>query len=149
MSLTKEQLLSPRYKVIADYPGSHFDVGDTLLYLKLNSAYTYRRIGGIKHKSWESIGQPTFKSPESFPHIFRLMDWWEERTPEDMPRFVKLPSGEVHSVTTIEKDHTGELFYNFIGDESGIGMYFSFSEPATQEDYNSYINKQNGTNDSI
>lgn len=81
--MTVEELLKPRYKVIADYPGSPFIVGSV----------------GVKHYAewvFELNGVVSDVAVENYPHLFRLMHWSEERKPEDMPKYVKrVYNGEV------------------------------------------------------
>ncbi len=65
--MTPEELLIPRYKVIADYPGNEIKVG--------------------------KVFEPNTDWPESYlkkyPHLFRKLEWWEERELGDMPGYVK------------------------------------------------------------
>lgn len=80
-----EELLLPRYKVIADYPGTQYSVGEILpvigteMYIK---------------------GRTEFLS--SYPHLFQPLPWWSDREVEDMPEYVKV------IVPDIAKD-TGEF----------------------------------------
>lgn len=62
-SLSVEQLMQPRYMVIADYPGNVQDIG-----------YVFR----------SDIGEYYDK----FPAVFRRMPWYEGRKVEDMPKYV-------------------------------------------------------------
>lgn len=57
-----------RYMAIADYPTS------------------CDRIGSIRTESEHSFDMA------QFPNIYRLTDWWEYRTPEEMPRYVQKTS---------------------------------------------------------
>ena len=57
-----QELLKPRYKVIADYPDSVFIVG-------------------------EILRNPTYES--KYPHLFKKLEWWEDRKPEEMPKYLK------------------------------------------------------------
>ena len=68
--MTTEQLMQPRYKVIADYPNSPYGLNDVLTNKEV-------RFG---------MGR---LMPEHYPAIFRKLEWWEERAVEDMPEWVK------------------------------------------------------------
>ena len=61
------ELLKPRFKVIADYPKSVFKVGETL-----HGDLIYCDTNGPKYSD--------------YPHLFRKLNWWEERKKEDMPK---------------------------------------------------------------
>jgi hypothetical protein len=72
-----EQLLLPRYKLIADYPGSPFcDVLQPVLSVEEILSEDYSM------KSEEDINK--------YPHIFRPLQWWEQRTEEEMPKYIRI-----------------------------------------------------------
>lgn len=114
-----EQLLQPRYKVIADYPNSPFTVGEIVDLT--NECF----IGN-------SLGY------DSYPLIFKRLEWWEERKPEDMPEYVKrisdnavfkLKSGQ-YVLTLIEKIGVDTYEFEYI-----VTAFL----PATKADYDYYI----------
>lgn len=72
--------MQPRYKVIADYPGNEFKVGEIL-----EEAHDGARI--ISQNTGVYIDWMKVKK---YPHLFKPLEWWEDRKPEDMPEFVKL-----------------------------------------------------------
>ena len=75
--------------MIADYPGSPYEVGQILDsdLGKLTAIYTIDEQGNMTN-----IGAGNLF--ELYPHLFRKMKWWEKRTEEEMPRYVKLaPKG--------------------------------------------------------
>lgn len=64
--MSTEELMKVRYKVIADYPGMD----------------DFYKIG--------EIIQPRYPIHYgSYPHIFKKLEWWEERKESDMPQYVK------------------------------------------------------------
>jgi len=71
-----EDLLKPRYKVIADYPFCPFEVGE-ILYEHEGKFYVY-----------EDSGRYPI-NPEAFPAVFKKLEWWEERKESEMPKYVK------------------------------------------------------------
>ena len=63
-----QELLKPRYKVIADYPGNIWAIGSVLdlnISKQLSSYY------------------------DKYPHLFRRLEWWEDRDVKDMPEYLK------------------------------------------------------------
>lgn len=121
MSLTTEQLMQPRWEVIADYPGSAFKVGQILL----------KKLGRL--------------NPDKYPGIFQRLAWWEFRTKNDMPEYLRIIS-EING-----SDNRGHVFKAIPGaynkhiaegySEDGKGfdniLIYCFS-PATEEEYNTY-----------
>lgn len=67
-----KELLKPRYKVIADYPGNDIPIG----YIITDVDYYTRR--NVDFDKW--------------PHIFKKLEWWEDRKPEEMPEYLKVKS---------------------------------------------------------
>ena len=85
MSLTKLDLLKPRFKVIADYLLSPFSLGEVLsLHNSNNDGWRYTYYDGEGSISlWQS-------ELEEYPAIFQPLQWWEERAVEEMPEYVKV-----------------------------------------------------------
>ncbi len=75
--MTTEELLRPRYKVIADYPNSPHKIYEILESINVDGRYLNKNIG-----LWE-------KDLEKFPAIFKPLEWWEDRKAEDMPEYLK------------------------------------------------------------
>ena len=74
--MTTEDLLKPRYKVIRNYPGSPYKIGD------------------IKECAEEEHGDVNFY--KQYPDVFSRIEWWEDRNTEDLPEYIKL-SMDYHS----------------------------------------------------
>ena len=73
--LSVEDLMKPRFKIIADYPGNTREIGS--ITTEIMTASYFR------------------KYPENFKELF----WWEERKEIDMPRYVKSRyDGKIHFV---------------------------------------------------
>jgi len=71
-----EELLKPRYKVIAGYPNTTHNIGDIL------------DDGGrtkIATKHWVIF-------MDQYPHLFRKLEWWEHREEKDMPKLIRKDS---------------------------------------------------------
>lgn len=130
---TINDLLIPRWKVIADYPKSLYHVGDILN-------------GGWRSEDciYCDTNGPRWRH---YPHLFRKLEWWEERTKEELmlvkhvKRIGKYHTGEIHTVASPEQDgriwHVdNEIEFRFIKDSDLI--------PVTEEEYLTYINNKLG-----
>lgn len=156
-----EQLLQPRYKVIANYPQPPFSdesdehkfiEGDILVKCNVNGALTFKRTGRL---GYMSVGVPCCSHPEKYPKIFRLMDWWEGRRIEDMPGylkvvgtdFIKFTKGQIIRVEKHKSNSFNQIVPSlFISkDKQGPPPHpdcFCYKDflPATEAEYNAYIN---------
>ena len=124
--MTVEQLMQPRYKVIADYPNSIYKIGEIV----------------------QQFGKDFFNTAffEKYPQLFSKLEWWQDRKPEDMPRYIKDKNGikvyEVykHFTCTYPPHRDGEWFDdpNCFLINPGYAQNYSFYLPATQTDYEQY-----------
>jgi len=60
--MNAKELLNPRFEIIADFPGSPFKVGEI----------------------WDATA--SIVNADDYPHLFRKLNWWENRKEEDMPK---------------------------------------------------------------
>jgi hypothetical protein len=144
--MNTDTLLKPRYKVIADFyqnqksiKDNQIKVGDLFMNYIPQQNIVWRRISNNK---WEDI---TIHCPDQYPHLFRRLEWWEERQLNEMPEYVKEVDGKIHHVTFIEE-------YGFIWMQAVNGEVVStwavsekvmcFFEPATQAEFEEYQNKK-------
>lgn len=77
-------LLKPRYIAIADYPGYTFEIGKIL------------------------DDEIIIESMIKYPHLFRKLEWWEERNIEDMPIYLKFDEDR-NTISYINKDEEPEI----------------------------------------
>ena len=113
--MSTEELLKPRYLVIASFPGMSF-IGD--------SGFSNGKIffPEPKHDSHFFNGVDV----EGYSHLFRKLEWWEHRKPEDIEPEMWLPIkgyegyyeissyGRVKSVIRkTERAHKGLTKYSF------------------------------------
>lgn len=146
-----DELLRPRYKVIADYPESRFTVGDILhrydFKTSANGTYTY-----VTNLDSPLQGSNIKKEyAETLPHLFKKLEWWEERKPEDLPKHVRYDN-KVSRIVDIEYDDNNRM-YQIEWDGQGLfhldnqyqlkGFSFWEVEPATAEEYTQYITTKN------
>ena len=86
-------LMQPRYEVIGDAP---------LLLNKIGEVITSSHPSGQIECRFLFQGN-VFVSPDSYPLIFRKMNWWEKRTAEEMPHKVKSLMNNKGDVYEIEE----------------------------------------------
>lgn len=107
--------MKKRYKVIADYPMNPCEVG-----------FIYD----------SEILTPNIEAMcEAYPAIFQPLAWYEHRTAEEMPEYVKDRDG---IISKINRYDMGRLAYY---DEEDILFTLGSTSPATLQDYTEYLNK--------
>lgn len=114
-----QKLLKPRYRVIASYPSSGYEVGSTI----------------------ENIGENYCMFLNEYPHLFRKLEWWEERKESDLPKYVKDKNEvfEIHikSNGSLDLHPTSEL----AGTTNNQILHLTDILPATKEEYETFKNK--------
>lgn len=112
-----EELLRPRYKVIADYPNSIYKIGEIV----------------------QQFGQDFFNTAffEKYPLIFRKLEWWEEIEEKDMPEYVKWNYDNIPEYGSVEKVMGAELTWTMgIKVNSQVNhVKAEYFLPATKEEY--------------
>jgi hypothetical protein len=125
-------LMKPRWKVIADYPKNPYHVGDILN-------------GGFRS---EDLIYCDDKGPRwrDYPHLFRKLEWWEERKPEEMPEYVKFGLSKPTKVLPVNKWlilEEGEVKLQFRPDGNfRFAWEFNNFLPATPADYEAQSNQK-------
>jgi hypothetical protein len=140
-----EDFLKIRYRVIAGVPFSKFEIGDTLLQMSVivkpeqkNGELMWRVVGAERFGGL-SVGIPMIKDPENYPHLFKKLEWWEDRKPEQMPQYVKGLKA-VKKLLKVEY-HTDEC-PSFLLEGSDIWSPAWIFLPATETEYVAFINKK-------
>lgn len=124
--MTQEQLMKPRWKVIAAFPD--------------NRNY---EVGSILDRDWcryvndEDESEGVVWRISDFPHLFKKLEWWEEREEKDMPEYVKwnsCNSGREYIVKVLEiKDD------QFRWEEGWETFTENQDFPSTKEEYEQYL----------
>jgi hypothetical protein len=154
--MTTEQLSKPRYKVIATYPfNDHF---------MLNEVITLDEFDGREHlaahmKEHFVIQRPL--NPHSdrlpltmhestfnlYPHLFRRLEWWQEREISDLPEYVRLKidipyygfkKGQVCPMGEISEKRDSKFNKHYVTLSGKPLIDLNSIEPATLADYNHY-----------
>ena len=118
--MTKEELLKPRWKVIADFPDSDYKVGD------------------IEDRNWtkyvngEDDTDGIVWQISDFPHLFKQLEWWEERTISQLPDYVKYNN----RIYKVKEKFLGSVRcekhpFDGLGLDAGLGSCL----PATEIEY--------------
>ena len=131
-------LLTPRFKVIGSFPDSPFHEKEILDAVKYeeNKFYLVRK---NKKNYWVS----------QFPNIFRKLEWWENRTEEEMPKYLKSGMGNDNQIHKIE--YWDMSFDKPIGVVKDLGYKKSVCDlglfkneyqyqPSTEAEYTDYMN---------
>lgn len=131
-------LLAPRYKVIADWPSlDEIVIGDI-----------------IEGDIFES--ESLFNTPmNDYPHLFKKLEWWQERKPEEMPEYIKFTDdyigfkrGQVYATCenwTDDIDDSCDIY--FMKDKLSKEEYGNhiaipggdWIQPATEEEFLNYL----------
>jgi hypothetical protein len=118
---TIEQLLQPRYKVIADYPGNVQPIG-----------HIHSCIGDEQSiRYWA-------EQKEKYPQVFKRLEWWEHRTDSELPRYMKYADNpEVVFMFLATKKSNPEKAYLIDGENHESCELLRNLFPATEQEYTS------------
>lgn len=123
-----KDLLKPRYKVIADYPGNIHPLG------KIHGHNINGTINKMPIDEW-------IEWHEKYPANFKKLEWWEDRELPQMPEYMKI-DGRVVKVKEwswdyFDKDTFPETRLMCLQVQGDDHDYFEFKEylPATKEEY--------------
>lgn len=112
-------LMKPRYKVINTYPHSTYQIGET--------------IDGTRAEFLK-------EHFDSFPHLFQKLEWWMDRTPEELPEYVKRINGFVFKVEYWKGENfKGVPLFSVSDSIDPFGLWDASDYlPATAEEYETY-----------
>ena len=142
--MTKQELMTNRYEVIANYPNSPFEIGDIVFKCDNTNVYAIKKYCGEYH----------VENPGEYPEIFKKLEWYEKRKIEEMPEYLKVITSINHNkdIGKVIKAVPGGLRSGHKGYEknswsesekeycSGFdNIILSCFEPATEEEYLSYL----------
>lgn len=122
--MTKEELLKPRWKVIANFPYTYYKVGEII-----GDTFRLTCEDYIKHNCSE------------YPAIFQKLEWYEEKQLEQLPLYIrKTSTGDIYKVIDWFKPST---FVCISLNEDGNRYYqlARWFEPATKQEYEEWSTK--------
>lgn len=124
------ELLKPRFKVIADFPDSDYKV------------WNIEDRDWTKYVNGEDETDGVLWRISDFPHLFKKLEWWEERSQEEMPKYIKSIHGKIcDEVLQYDFKNFGVYIKSFNSISADIRNFI----PATEQEYTQYlslINKQ-------
>lgn len=139
-----EELLKPRYELIADFPGNTRPVGFVFVMDSEDSEGRYTTTGYLLESFFTQ-----------YPHLFKPLEWWEERKIEDMPGylrvvitdFIKFTKGQIIRVEKHKSNSFNQIVPSLFisNDKQGPPPHpdcFCYKDflPATEAEYNAYLN---------
>lgn len=124
----KEQLMIPRYEVIADYPNSPYKAGDIITLSDFDSGVWYKKYPPRHFEQSDS---------DKYPAIFKPLKWYERRELSEMPEYVKYIGVTV--ITKVDKHYVMGIGFN---NQYGKWTEYDHVMPSTLEEYNAYISEQ-------
>src|ERR1044072_2667751 len=123
-------LLKPRYKVIADYPGNAYKLGDIITFVEDGCSEliaNYSAVNGDRTRLMSAK-----KKSDKYPHLFKKLEWWEGRNLEEMPEYLNCPSRKMFF--KVEKWHKSYFIMN--GRQK---MQYKNYKPASAAEYEAYL----------
>lgn len=135
--MTVEELMKPRYEVIAQYPLCSWNNGRIL-----------ELING-KYNCAVAPSSDTVRNPDNYPAVFRKMGWYEQIKTEDIPLFVKVKIPTLEGTYKVDKwENTGidkpRLWFVAVKGNTGGRVFIQQTLPATEQEYKDY-NSLTGT----
>lgn len=134
-----EDLLKPRYKVIALWPtcSTSMKVGNIIVY---DDEFDIFWIDGNAYNP---------KNVKLYPHLFKPLAWWEDRKPEEMPKYVK--ETEATEYDTIVYYYKLGIDFKYIFSRNCIELtmkkdtrriHLMYITPAAESEYTTYLNNK-------
>lgn len=124
--MTTEELLKPRYKVVAKYPESRFEV-DEILTQWIGSNFAGKNPYII------------ISNPQEYPAIFKRLSWWEGLSINELPKYLKVREDAIRKVIKWDLPN-GKVYVTNGFSEKPRYNNISIYVPATEEEYLQFTN---------
>lgn len=120
-----DELLKPRFLCIAEYPNSPFKVGDIAL-----------KIHGTLYCNIETACFCGIENIEKYPHLFKPLQWFENRKVEELPSYIKSGTQVVKPDWELIKWRDRE-YWRANTNEKLFGSHYKLELflPATEQEY--------------
>lgn len=139
-----EELMKPRRKVIADYPGARFPVGEIL-----HVCQSVQEADELKPQKGHSAVMNEYGQFDKYPHLFKPLEWHEDRELNEMPEYVKVNTGKtrlflgnVLKVRFWKLNVAKNMYCSLEEDLGALADLFRYDPgtftPATETEYNEY-----------
>ena len=127
-----KDLLIPRYKVVGEFPGYAGHKGQVLTEERENRICVPMFVGGNK---FEYV-----VAPDVYPHLFKKLEWHQDRDKTEMPKHVKWTNPGTKDVSFFE-------IVQWLSNSAGVYtagtsdayLFIKDVAPATKEEYDEYI----------
>jgi len=145
MPLTKQQLLTPRVLCIGGEKGKPIHPLDC--YLTCGDVLTRSNEKSWKSKDFDMNFYFCDEWIEQFPHLFKLIPWWEKREESEYPEYILFTSdymhfnkGDVYKWESWGKDNYDRCQFRKNEDKHGLAAvpFGHWVEPADLSDYQEY-----------
>lgn len=143
--MTKDELLKPRWKVIADYPYCPYQIGDMVEVSDLGIHFhctTTKVYNSFNAEMENQVNYFSIELIKNFPHLFRELHWSEDREISDLPKYVKGVDGYYKGKTfkIAHLSQNGRIWHvdNEIEHQTFLRWATDFI-PADESDYNDYL----------
>lgn len=138
---TPEQLMQPRYKVVAEDTSGRLMVGSIITLDKMLPDNALAHLGIEKIPDTQPYGEYNGKcwyaeELDKYPHLFQPLQWWEDRQPEDMPEYVKDKEND-QLMYKVYEWYWGNSYFQF-EPETGLITPTIYFIPATLAEYQQY-----------
>ena len=129
-----QELLKPRYKVIADYPEMerhNIRIGDVIT-----------RSESPMYADKTQDGTPVVAiDHEIFPAVFRRLEWWEDMDVKDMPEYLQRNTKDKIIFKAVKHNVDATHGLGFVTSEGKIKSYCNYL-PTTETEYLNQNNQQ-------
>lgn len=123
--MTVEELLIERYKILAEDTSGNLEIGKILVYDDECNCF------------WNG-GEPyTKEKMDKLPHLFKKLEWWEERKDNDWPEYYKY-SGN-HGVFKTSFIPQGGIVMLDFSPKEAVPVKLEYCLPATEAEYKNYL----------
>ena len=143
MSLSVEDLMKDRYKVIADYLFSPYKIGDIIKPIDINHRSVH--LANIPYKEMgENRIQECFYDIDDcvlYPALFQPLPWYAERSVEQMPEYL-MYNDKTSSVYGVHPVSWEEIKRGYVTADFGVSpIHNSHWMLLTEQEYLAYQSK--------
>lgn len=137
--ITTAILKAPRFIVENEDTSGDWNKGDVIQFepdFKGRPIYRIWDDDGVRERS------PAFFT--TYPYLFRLLEWWEFRKPDEMPEYIKDVDGRIRKVSWLEShvSTTKGLAIRMVVEKAQewqvVPDVMCFFEPASKDEYDLY-----------
>jgi len=133
-----KNLLNPRFKVIAEYPNTIFKKDDILERIKYKDTdiNISELLTNSKRCGINKLSGLHFSDLEKYPHLFKKLNWWDERKQDELPTYLKSETQVVKPEWELI-EWQGRQYWRANTNEKLFGSHYKLESftPSTKEEY--------------